>query len=126
MGRMQKSSARRRALRAARAVTMSLGIGGLGCSSGTVQPDLSAPRDLSFVVPDQREPPDLAEPEDLAAPADLRADLARPDLMPFDLGCPDGGMPDTNRACCEQIGGIWTPGGGCAVPGPFVPPSLPA
>jgi hypothetical protein len=28
--------------------------------------------------------------------------------------------------CCVQSGGTWVEGGGCAVPGPFVPPPMPA
>jgi len=40
--------------------------------------------------------------------------------------CPDGGAASDDPDCCEEVGGIWDPEHGCAIPGPFVPPDLPA
>jgi hypothetical protein len=141
--------ARRRALRAARAVTMGLGLGGAGlaCSGspGLSPGDGATPRDLAWNVADVAKPADLSVPEDLAVPPDVAAtvDLAKArdfaaatdlavrfdakgDFAGFDGVCPqDGGMAGSDPDCCVASGGFWI-NGGCAIPGPFVPPSLPA
>ena len=44
----------------------------------------------------------------------------RPD---FDCFCDSTVGSGSDADCCEMSGGIWT-GGGCAVPGPFVPPAM--
>ncbi|MCA9604713.1 MAG: hypothetical protein KC619_03930 [Myxococcales bacterium] len=94
---------RRRALRAARAVTLSLalGAGAAGCSMAHA-------------------------PEGDAGPDPADSGIV-------DSGTADAGEVDCTTAewwdtevCCELSGGFWQPGGGCAVPGPFVPPDLPA
>lgn len=38
--------------------------------------------------------------------------------------CPADCAMHEDQDCCEAQGGIWT--GGCAIPGPFVPPAMPA
>ena len=94
--------ARRRALRAARAVTMGVALGGAAACSQSH---------------------DRGPAED----ASVRTDAA----MPVDSGPPDAGCtewPPETEACCDAEGGFWDPGFGCsvAVPGPFVPPDVPA
>ena len=39
------------------------------------------------------------------------------------VDCTDMDWWDTEE-CCEMFGGFWSEGG-CGVPGPFVPPSMP-
>ncbi len=92
---------RRRALRAARAVTLSLalGAGAAGCSMAH-SPDTDAGPD----------------------PVDAAVADAGTDAGPIDCSGPEWW---NSEACCEMNGGFWS-GGGCAVPGPFVPPDLPA
>lgn len=92
------SSPRRRALRAARAVTLGVALGVAGCgTSHTPTPDGHL------------------------------ADGGRPDAA-RDAGTKDAGTcatPDTSQECCDLAGGFWD-GRACAiaVPGPFVPPSM--
>jgi len=42
-----------------------------------------------------------------------------------DCICPSTESPGTDADCCVLAGGFWS-SGGCAVPGPFVPPSMTA
>lgn len=97
-------TARRRALHAARAVTMGLALTGAGCASshGPGKRDGSMPRD--------------SMPRD--ATADATADGGT---------CPDAAVEATTEECCEKRGGFWNEDE-CviAVPGPFVPPSMEA
>ena len=96
-----RSSARRRALRAAHAVTLGLGLAAAtsGCSSS------HGPG-----------------PGDASVPTDATADAA--DAAPD--GAVDCSSPEwwNMEACCEPSGGFWD-GTGCLVPGPFVPPDVP-
>ena len=89
---MDHSDARRRALQAARAVTLGLTMAAVGCASSHET-------------------------------ADAKRDAGAEDCTYMNMG-------DTER-CCELLGGSWSEGppaedlpGVCAVPGPFVPPSM--
>lgn len=97
-----RSDRRRRALRAARAVTLSLALGAsaAGCSMAHA-------------------PDGDAGPE----PVDSGTADAGHDAGPIDCTTSEWW---NSQECCEMNGGFWTEGGGCAVPGPFVPPDLPA
>jgi hypothetical protein len=92
----EHTRARQRALRAARAVTLGLGLAlaGSGCTTSHSPPE-----------GDSGPPPDgpIADAGTDTGPAPCT-----------------GGFPDTEE-CCESWGGYWYEGG-CAVPGPFVPP----
>lgn len=92
----RRHEARRRALRAARAVTMGLALAAAGpaCSSSH------------------------GPGEDASMPSDAEADSG-------DDPCSDGATASDDRECCEATGGTWS-GGACAIPGPFVPPSMEA
>lgn len=90
----RRREARRRALRAARAVTMGLALTAAGCSNSH------------------------GPGEDASMPSDAEADSG------FDGVCDDAGVSE-DPDCCEMSGGVWS-GGACAVPGPFVPPSMDA
>lgn len=141
-----KGGAGARALRAARSVTMGLGLGGLGCSSGPVGDDLAGARDAAVAVDraspvdaaipidaavsvDQAVPGDLPVPKDAVAVKDAAKDFSafdlRGDLAGFDGECPPGGDVGKDPDCCVKAGGIWI-NGGCAIPGPFVPPAMDA
>lgn len=52
-------------------------------------------------------------------------DTSLPDTGVADTGlsCADMDWPMTAE-CCEAFGGFWDEGGGCGVPGPFVPPAM--
>ena len=123
-------------LRAARAVTLGLGITGAACSTspgggtdGATGGDLSASSsDMSVTGPDLAMMPDLAAASDMTNQPDLTRpyDMALgPDLAGGrDSICAIGGDPSTDPDCCDDIGGFWDPQGGCAIPGPFTPPAL--
>ncbi len=99
----REKEARKRALRAARAVTLgvSMTLGGAACSASHPAPgDASPPTDAA---------PDGAS--DATADADTGVDCSGDDWWSVE-------------ECCEASGGFWDPSGGCAVPGPFVPPAM--
>ena len=124
-----RQRARRRALRAAQVVTIGLALA--GCSKGheaTVITD-----DGSVVAIDGAT--DGASPD--AAPVDSQVHNNRPDANEPDTAVADANTcsddpfsPDNNTPeCCEAIGGFWDDANqicAVAVPGPFVPPSMPA
>ena len=117
----RRGRARRRALRAAQTVTLGLAIATGGCAQSHRPRDSGTSVDAS---PDARfdawSPPD-AEP-DAWTPPDAEPD-ACPDTR--DGYCPPEIWDDPD--CCEASGGFWDPCfGGCAVPGPFQPPDMPA
>jgi len=89
MPRNEEDSPRQRALRAARAVTLGMGmaLAATGCSE-------SHPADASV-----------------------------PDGGDAEVDCSSDEWRDT-EICCEMSGGTWFPGGGCGIPGPFVPPAM--
>lgn len=103
--------ARRRALRAARAVTLGLFALGAGCAA-TAAPAPS--RELATAD---------ADTADAAADTADTADTA--DAMPATDGAPrcdrDAGT-EAYIACCEAV--QWDFARGCEAWGPFVPPSL--
>ncbi len=118
--------ARRRALVAARAVTLgsvtlgTLALGGCGSShtpgdeDAAVAQDASVARDAALV--DSGIDAALVDSGTDAALVDSGTDAA--------LVCPPV-FPPTTQECCEAEGGIWE-GERCivAVPGPFVPPRM--
>jgi len=97
-----RSRARERALRAARAVTvtvtLALGAGGLAACTSSHDPTGTDP-----VIADAGT--DAASVRDGVCDRTGSAAWSDPD-------------------CCDESGGFWVEGGGCAVPGPFVPPSM--
>ena len=135
--------ARRRALRAAQVVTIGLALAGGGCSDRGDDPDATAidsgggdsggtdsggsDSGGSDSGGSDASDPDSGPMDGGGAP-DVRVadagDCARAEEDPdFDCLCPPGAGPGTDADCCEMSGGFWA-GGGCAVPGPFVPPSM--
>jgi hypothetical protein len=116
---------RRKALRATMAVTASAMLfAGVGCSNDD---------DTTDPGWDVREPETDTGRED----ADVEGDVAddADDVSENDSGpgcnedeadgvCPQGCHSGNDVDCCERGGGFWA--GGCAVEGPFVPPSMPA
>lgn len=112
--------ARRRALRAARAVTLGLFALGAGCAA-SVGPDAPrSPADVSDAAPDDAADAAVAvadaAPE--ATPEDVAADVAD------DAGerCDRDAGAAAFSACCQRIGWDWNRG--CEAWGPFVPPSM--
>ena len=100
----ERESRRRRALRAAQAVTLGVGmaLAGAACSESHT--------------------PDSGTPEDAG---DAMADTAADSTTDSAIDC-SGDEWWMSEECCELSGGFWDPSGGCAVPGPFVPPAMPA
>ena len=125
---------RRKALKAARAVTAgALLFAGLSCTDvddttppgwdvGEGSPDVSSPdtgtaeaRAPDTSAPDTSPPdPDVSETDALV---DCSGEVT-------DGICPSHCHEHNDADCCEEWGGIWA--GGCAIEGPFVPPSMPA
>lgn len=97
-----RASRRRHALRAARAVTLSLALGGCGM--------------VHTPPPEGDSGPPLGDSGPPIADAGV-------DAGPIDCSSPDWW---DSQECCESSGGFWDPDFGCAVPGPFLPPDLPA
>lgn len=94
-----REDARRRALRAARAVSLSVALAGASLASAC----------------SDRHGPGTAD-------ASVRSDAS----TGADAGCT--ACPPETEECRDAEGGFWDPDYGCsvAVPGPFVPPDLPA
>lgn len=142
---------RARALRAARAATLSASIVGLAaCGGGTDTPDaFIAPSPDAFVAETPDAPIDAPVPLEIGPGPDVGLDaFAAADAPSTGEDAPsagedaptledaytfmgDGGcgpdFPPTNQPCCELAGGFWdgeTSFCAIAVPGPFVPPSM--
>ncbi|MBX3271065.1 MAG: hypothetical protein KF729_12440 [Sandaracinaceae bacterium] len=113
MDEPRRTERRRRALHAARAVTISLalGVGATGCSQS------HGPRGDAGAGPS-----DGGAVTDASLLADAGHDAALADAGPIDCS---GSNWWEHEECCDLNGGFWT-GHGCAIPGPFVPPDLPA
>jgi hypothetical protein len=93
------STRRYRALRAARAVTLGVALAAVsGCSTSHSGEDTSPPPDGG----------------------DATVDGSSDSAVDTGMDCTSSDWWDTEE-CCELSGGFWS-GGGCAVPGPFVPP----
>jgi hypothetical protein len=108
--------AQERALRAARAVTLTLGAALAGCSS-TVTASAADPPVAEDVAPTGDVAADVAEAADV--PADAGADVTA------DAGevCSDEGDAALSWSeCCERINWDWNRG--CQAWGPFMPPSM--
>ena len=108
--------AHRRALRAARAVTISLfALGATGCSSMVVPVEEAAVRaDAQQTIVDAPVA-DRTEAVDAGTDAITPTDVA-------DAGC---GSPESNETyveCCDRVN--WDFNLGCAAWGPFVPPEM--
>ncbi len=113
--------ARRRALRAARAVTLGLFALGAGCAATTGPDAPRSPADVSDAAPDD------AAPDAAVAVADAAPEAASEDVV-GDLADDAGERCDRDAgavafsACCQRIGWDWNRG--CEAWGPFVPPSM--
>ncbi|MAQ13634.1 MAG: hypothetical protein CMN30_02440 [Sandaracinus sp.] len=129
-----RTKARRRALRAARVVTLGLAMAAPACGeSYEVGGDDDSPDDGGVILVDAHPPGD-------AGPGDLGQDARPPDPrdagpmdadVAVDMGCPTDpfGTPPETEECCEAVGGWWDEATGqcaVAVPGPFVPPAMSA
>ena len=128
----RREKARRRALRAARVVTLGLAMASPACGdSYQAETDMGSPpiHDNGVARVDADTPP---PPVDLGR--DLGEDLGS-EMTDFgteaDMGeCPTDpfGPPPETRECCEELpGGFWDEGSEqclVAVPGPFVPPAM--
>lgn len=122
----EKDALQRRAIRAAKAVTLGAAFVGTTACSGP------APDDSGWEFePDGGGPDDVAADTSRDTGPDTRADTSQ-DTEPTCSTMKDGTCPNTcdmsnDADCCEQSGGIWSGGnnGACAVPGPFVPPAMP-
>lgn len=115
--RAKRLRARERALRAARAVTLGAALAIAGCASSHTPDGDRADADI---------------PRDGDVPADagpdsppVVVDAGRDGGSDFDGVCPPGVPWYEDADCCEMGGGGWYMGS-CAVPGPFVPPSMDA
>lgn len=134
----KRNQARRRALRAARVVTLGLAMASPACGESyevgdEVVADMSLPRDAGTRPRDEGPPlPDATPP-----PPDLGRDLGP--IVVNDLGPPPADMstcpadpwsePIETEECCNEVGGFWddsTEQCFIAVPGPFVPPAMTA
>lgn len=144
--------ARRRALRAAQVVSIGLALAGGGCSgrqdappamdSGTMTvdsggSDSGSPGDSGGVDSgggdlDGGGDTDAGMMADAGGGTDAgrlpdagsRPDGCVPETVDHDCYCDPVRGPGYDADCCTMSGGFWVPGGGCAVPGPFVPPSV--
>ena len=131
-----------KALRAARAVTMSAALLGGGAACGDAPPDEPSEGwsfededtvgDTGTDTTDTRDTlADTAEP-DTAEPDTIVADTTEPDTSQptcssvSDDECPLTCSESNDRDCCEaQTNCHWYDGTcGCAVPGPFTPPAM--
>ena len=93
-----RADRRRRALHAARAVTLGAAMAALPVLGGCYS---------------------ASGPEgDAGPPLDESTDAG------FDAAACEGDDAWNIEECCEAFGGFWS-GGACAVPGPFVPPDVP-
>jgi hypothetical protein len=155
------ANARRRALRAARVVTISLALATGGCGddatgtdAGSIA-DAGARRDADVArdgggsdaggspdggsidggSTDAGAPrPDAGRPGSDAGLADAGGGdcvprAFAPGCMDYDCACPPDSDPSYDPDCCAEFGGFPECFEGmvaCAVPGPFVPPSMPA
>ena len=97
---LKKKIRRRRALRAAQAVTLGLAIAAGGCSNSHETGEDAGT--------------DTGGTDTLVA--DAMEDTTLPECEEF---------PPTDEECCDIVGGFWS-SGRCelAVPGPFVPPRM--
>jgi hypothetical protein len=123
MGDKSNDLIRQRALRAARAVTMGAALVAAGCSSDTDQP----PSEGWGIGEHDDASGDVSA--DVADSADVIAEVGPTCSESFDRVCPEGCEASNDADCCEQSGDcLWhegeTGGCACAVPGPFVPPSM--
>ena len=114
--------ARRRALRAARAVTLGLFALGAGCSA-TVGPEAPrSPAELADAAPEAAtdSTPDVSAD---AAPDVAVADAAT-EAAAEDVGerCDRDAGAEEFSACCQRVNWDWNRG--CEAWGPFVPPSM--
>jgi hypothetical protein len=116
-----------KALRAARAVTMSAALLGGGAACGDEPPD--EPSD-SWSFTDEDTATDTGT--DTTEPPDTVADTTEPDTSQpvcsstSDNVCPAECSQSNDRDCCEQQTNCqWFDDScGCAVPGPFTPPAM--
>jgi hypothetical protein len=134
---MAKTSTRARALRASLAVTLGGAIAAVGC--GTSQSDDESVVDggASDTSPTDTDSSDTGTDASSDAQGDAAMDVA-PDAPPLDVGpscadepddvCPDGCTVDDDYDCCVASDPDWCTydpewGCGCAVEGPFAPPT---
>jgi hypothetical protein len=138
-----RTSARKRALRAARAVTLGLAMAAIPACAASSEGDIdSGPGTDAFRTEEDAGGSDAGSPgEDAGTVADaggstdsgipeLDGGLAQEDAAVADAGsivCPPI-FPPTTKECCEATpGGFWDEASmtcAVAVPGPFVPPEL--
>jgi hypothetical protein len=116
---------RQKALRAARAVTMGAALVAAGCSSDAEEPRPTGGWDVAEKTDAQGDTsPDVADVADVAP--DVIADTGPTCSGTSDQLCPETCDDSNDIDCCEADGLCdWYEGGcGCAVPGPFTPPSM--
>ncbi|MFB6375330.1 MAG: hypothetical protein ABEN55_19910 [Bradymonadaceae bacterium] len=111
----EKDALRRRAIRAAKAVTLGAAVVG-STACGSPDPDDNAGWDVG---------PDGGSSDDVVA--DTSQDTAPTCSSTMDGVCPTACNKSNDVDCCKQNDGTWT-NGDCAVavPGPFVPPAMPS
>lgn len=113
---------RRRAIRAAKAVTLGVAVAG---STACTNPEPDDDNDW----PVGRDSGDVAADTSRDTAPDARVDGgsdARPTCSSMEDGkCPNHCNRSNDIDCCEESGGDWY-GEGCGIPGPFVPPAMPS
>jgi hypothetical protein len=117
---LDRAEVRRRALRAALAVTLGAALPGVvGCAS-SVGPS------LSDAAQEAANAADVGEASVAPADASLSADAGAADATPGDAGETCNAVQGTPEwtACCNRIGWDWRRG--CEAWGPFVPPAMEA
>lgn len=125
----------RRSIRAALAVTLGAGLTACGSSPTEPADDVGADTGTDATTDaSQDTPPDTFPdvPEDPTLDTPPEIDVGPGCLDESDNICPVGCTPNNDRDCCLQqdfCSGWWeyspNSGCGCAVEGPFAPPSLP-
>jgi hypothetical protein len=112
--------AQERALRAARAVTLTMGVALAGCSSTVSGVVADAPADAP-AVEDVADAP--AAPADVAAATDAGAAADAGDAADVGEFCGNEGDAAASWSeCCRRINWDWNRG--CQAWGPFMPPSM--
>ena len=115
---LDRAAVRRRALRAALAVTLGVALPGtIGCAS-SVGPA------LSDAAQDTAASPDVGDESVAPADAPVVADAGASDATPGDAGETCNAVQGTPAwtECCNRIGWDWRRG--CEAWGPFVPPAM--